>query len=113
MANYKYLKDNNLFEAHMRFMKAIGESFGYSPLEEADDDQNQQDPNGGGAPGADPMGGGMPGGDPMGGGAPGGGPDPMGGGAPGGDPMSGGAPGGPDGGSEGAAAKPQGGALTP
>ena len=97
MADYKYLKENNLFEAHMRFMKAIGESFGYSPLEEADDDQNQQDPNGGGAPGGDPMGGGMPGGDPMGGGAPGGGPDAM-GGAPNGDPMAGGAPGGPDGG---------------
>ena len=118
MANYKYLKDNNLFEAHMKFMRAIGESYGM-PIEEADDDQDNQqggpdggmppggggDPMGGGAPGGDPMGGapggpdgGMPpgGGDPMGGGAPGGpdggmppGGDPMGGGAPGGDPMGG------------------------
>ena len=38
MADYKYLKENNLFEAHMRFMRAIGESFGYSPIEEADAD---------------------------------------------------------------------------
>ena len=60
MADYKYLKENNLFEAHMRFMKAIGESFGYSPIEEADDDQNaQQDPNAGGMP-QDPMAGGDP-----------------------------------------------------
>ena len=117
MANYKYLKDNNLFEAHMKFMRAIGESYGM-PIEEADDDQDNQqggpdggmppgggDPMGGGAPGGDQMGGapggpdgGMPpgGGDPMGGGAPGGpdggmppGGDPMGGGAPGGDPMGG------------------------
>lgn len=103
MADYKYLKENNLFEAHMRFMKAIGESFGYSPLEEADDDQDaQQDPNAGGMP-QDPMAGGAPGGDPnggmppapdaMGGGQPpmdGGMPqDPMAGGAPGGDPMGG------------------------
>ena len=123
MADYKYLKENNLFEAHMRFMKAIGESFGYSPIEEADDDQNsQQDQNAnGGAPGQSPMGGGMPT-DPMGGGMPGGpdagmpapdaqgGQDPMGGGMAGGpdagmpapdaqggqDPMGGGMPGGPD-----------------
>ena len=70
MTDYKYLKENKLFEAHMKFMKAIGESYGYSPIEEEDDDQNQQqDPMmGGGAPGqdsnqmgADPMGGGMPG----------------------------------------------------
>jgi len=104
--NYKYLKDNNLFEAHLRFKRAIGEAFSFAPIEEAEDDQNQQqDPmGGGGAPGEDPMGGGgAPGGDPMGGGAPGGDPmggggapggDPMGGGAPGGDPMGGGAPGG-------------------
>ena len=96
MANYKYLKDNNLFEAHVKFMRAIGESF--MPIEEADDDQdNQQDPNAGGAPGGDPnaMGGGAPGGpdggmpgaDPMGGGMPGA--DPMGGGMPGADPMGG------------------------
>ena len=85
MANYKYLKDNNLFEAHVKFMRAIGESF--MPIEEADDDQdNQQDPNAGGAPGGDP--------NAMGGGAPGG-PD---GSMPVGDPMGGGMPGGPDGG---------------
>lgn len=89
MADYKYLKENNLFEAHMRYMRALGESF--APIEEADDDQQPQDQQGG-APGGEPMGGGAPGGDPMGGGAPVG--DPMAGGAPGGDPMAGGAPGG-------------------
>jgi len=99
MANYKYLKENNLFEAHMRFMRAIGESFGYSPIEEADDDQNQQqDPNAGGMPPApDSMGGGMPGPD---GGMPpapdaNGGQDPN-GGMPSPDAMGGGMPG-PDG----------------
>lgn len=88
MADYKYLKENNLFEAHMRYMRALGESF--APIEEADDDPNQpQDPMGaGGAPGQDPMGGGMPGPN---GGMPG--PDAMGGA----DPMGGGMPG-PDGG---------------
>ena len=90
--NYKYLKDNNLFEAHLRFKRAIGEAFSFAPIEEAEDDQNQQqDPMGGEAPGGDPMGGGAPGGapggDPMGGGVPG--EDPMGGGAPGEDPMGG------------------------
>jgi len=98
MADYKYLKENNLFEAHMRFMRTIGESFGYSPLEEADDD-DQQGPNAGGVPGGDPMGG-APGGDPNGGMPPGpdamgGGQDPMGGGMPGGD-MAGGPGGAPD-----------------
>ena len=105
MTNYKYLKENNLFEAHMRYMRALNEAF--APIEEADDDQDQQqspdapgqdpmggDPMGGGAPGGDPMSGGAPGGDPD-GGIPGG--DPMGGGAPGGDPMGGGMPdGGPN-----------------
>ena len=88
MADYKYLKENNLFEAHMRYMRALGESF--APIEEADDDPNQpQDPMGAGsAPGQDPMGGGMPGPN---GGMPG--PDAMGGA----DPMGGGMPG-PDGG---------------
>lgn len=88
MADYKYLKENNLFEAHMRYMRALGESF--APIEEADDDPNQpQDQMGaGGAPGQDPMGGGMPGPN---GGMPG--PDAMGGA----DPMGGGMPG-PDGG---------------
>jgi hypothetical protein len=94
MADYKYLKENNLFEAHMRYMRALGESF--APIEEADDDPNQQDDqnNSNGAPGQDPMGGGMPGQnggmpDPnAGGGMPG--PDMMGGGQ---DPMGGGMPG--------------------
>ena len=101
MADYKYLKENNLFEAHMRYMRALGESF--APIEEADDDQQPQDQMGG-APGGDPMAGGAPGGDPMGGGMPpapgdengtpgadGGMPDPnadpMAGGMPGEDPM--------------------------
>ena len=99
MADYKYLKENNLFEAHMRYMRALGESF--APIEEADDDQNQQDDqnNANGAPGQDPMGGGMPGPnggmpDPnAGGGMPG--PDMMGGGQ---DPMGGGGMPGQDGG---------------
>lgn len=79
--NIKYLKENNLFEAHQHFMQ-LCEAF-YP--EDADDPNAQQDPNAmGGAPGGDPMGGGAPG-------APGA--DPMGGGMPGGDPMAGGAPG--------------------
>lgn len=90
--NYKYLKDNNLFEAHLRFKKAIGEAVGYySSIEEADDDQDQQQqggPDGGMPQGPDAMGGGgAPGGDPMGGMPP----------APGGD-MSGAPGGGPNGG---------------
>ena len=98
MTNYKYLKENNLFEAHLRFKRAIGEALGYNAIEEAGDDENQ-DQQQGGAPGGDPMGGGgmPPSPDAMGGGAPGGAPgggpmggDPMGGGAPGGDPMAGG-----------------------
>lgn len=107
--NYKYLKDNNLIEAHIRFKRALGEALGYSSIEEAgDDDQDQQQggPDGGmpPAPGGDPNGGGMPptpGGD-MGGGMPPGG-DPNGGGmspAPdggmGGDPNGGMPPGGED-----------------
>ena len=98
--NYKYLKDNNLFEAHLRFKKAIGEAFGYGAIEEADDDQDQQQqggPDGGMPQGPDAMGGGgAPGGDPMGGMPPGGGPNGGGmppggdmGGAPGGDPNGG------------------------
>ena len=91
MTNIKYLKENNLYEAHQHFMQLCETSFpGYQEeLEEAgeDDPNAQQDPN---AMGGDPnaMGGapgGMPGGDPNAmGGAPGA--DPMGGGAPGGDP---------------------------
>ena len=86
MTNIKYLKENNLYEAHQHFMQ-LCESFpAMRELEEAgeDDPNAQQDPNmmGGGAPG------GMPGGDPMGGGDPnamGGDPNAM-GGAPGDDP---------------------------
>ena len=87
MTNIKYLKENNLYEAHKHFMRlseAYIPTFPEEELEEAGDDQ---DPMGGGDPNADPMGGGAPGADPMGGGAPGA--DPMGGGAPGGDPMGG------------------------
>ena len=77
MTNIKYLKENNLYEAHQHFMQ-LCESFpAMRELEEAgeDDPNAQQDPNmmGGGAPG------GMPGGDPMSGGAPGGDPNVMGG----------------------------------
>ena len=71
----KYLKKNNLFEAHKHFMSLVE---GYIPfeedLEEAGEDQNQ-DPNAMGG-GADPMMGGDP--NAMGGGAPMGG-DPNGG----------------------------------
>ena len=103
MADYKYLKENNLFEAHMRFMRAIGESFGYSPIEEADDDQNN--PQGQGAPGADPMGGMPPAGDPNGGMPPA--PDAMGGQ----DPMGGMPPGDPNGGMPDPNADPNGGGM--
>ena len=108
MTNYKYLKENNLFEAHLRFKRAIGEAFGYNVIEDAEDDemQNQQQ---GGTPGApDAMGGGMPPApDAMGAGAPGGAPggdmgaDPMGGMPPapdGQDPNAGAAPADPMGG---------------
>ena len=96
MTNLKYLKENNLFEAHLRFKQALGEGYGYAPIEEADDENNDnqqqqggQDPMmGGGQP---PMGGadqGMSGADPMGGQGMGGdGQDPMAGGQ---DPMMGG-----------------------
>ena len=87
MTNIKYLKENNLYEAHQHFMQIV-EGYPFE-MEEAgnDDDPNaQQDPNAmGGGPG------GMPGADPMGGGDPnamGGGP----GGAPGGDPNAMGQP---------------------
>lgn len=95
MTNIKYLKENNLYEAHQHFMQLCETFPGYPEMkhgvvmdEAGEDDPNaQQDPN---AMGGDPnaMGGapgGMPGGDPNAmGGAPGA--DPMGGGAPGGDP---------------------------
>jgi hypothetical protein len=86
--NVKYLKENNLYEAHKHFMRlseAYIPTFPEEELEEAGED----DQMGGGA---DPMGGGDPnamGGDPMGGGDPnamGGGEDPN---AMGGDPMGG------------------------
>ena len=105
--NIKYLKENNLYEAHKHFMRLseayIPTMYPEEDIEEAGEDQDPnamggQDPMGGGAPmgGADPMGGGMPqdqnamggdpnamgGQDPMAGGDPnamGGGQDPMGG----------------------------------
>lgn len=93
MTNIKYLKENNLYEAHKHFMQ-ICEAFPGAP---EDDDPNAMggDPN---AMGGDPnaMGGapgGMPGGDPGMGGAPGGDPgmgDDQMGGAPGGEPGTGG-----------------------
>jgi hypothetical protein len=84
--NIKYLKENNLYEAHKHFMQIAEGYLMPEELQEAgeDDPNAQQDPNMmGGAPG------GMPDGDPNAmGGAPGGmNADPnMGGGAPGGDP---------------------------
>jgi hypothetical protein len=106
--NIKYLKENNLYEAHKHFMRLseayIPTMYPEEDIEEAGEDQQDpnamggQDPMGGGAPmgSADPMGGGMPqdqnamggdpnamgGQDPMAGGDPnamGGGQDPMGG----------------------------------
>ncbi|MBO6255557.1 MAG: hypothetical protein J6O49_18230 [Bacteroidaceae bacterium] len=87
MTNIKYLKENNLYEAHQHFMQ-LCESYPSEMEEAGEDDPNaQQDPNmmggaPGGMPGADPMGGGAPGADPN---AMGGDPNAM-GGAPGGDP---------------------------
>ena len=111
MTNYKYLKENNLFEAHLRFKRAIGEAFGYNVIEDAEDDETQSQQQGGAPGGPDAMGGGMPPApDAMGPGAPGGmpggdmGADPMGGmppapdgqdpnaAAPGADPMAGAPP---------------------
>ena len=93
--NVKYLKENNLFEAHKHFMRLseayIPTRFPEEEIEEAD--PSQQDPNGG--MGADPMGGGDPNaasGDPnaMGGADPmGGDPNAMGGADPMADPMGG------------------------
>lgn len=59
--NIKYLKENNLYEAHKKFMR-IAEGFGYSEaIEEADDEENQQDDMSGGAPmGQDSMNDGAP-----------------------------------------------------
>ena len=68
MTNIKYLKENNLYEAHQHFMQLCETFPSYQEeIEEAgeDDPNAQQDPNAmGGAPG------GMPGADPMGGGDP-------------------------------------------
>ena len=75
MTNIKYLKENNLYEAHQHFMQLCETFPGYPEMkhgvvmdEAGEDDPNaQQDPNAmGGAPGADPMGGAgaPPGGDP-------------------------------------------------
>lgn len=68
MTNIKYLKENNLYEAHQHFMQ-LCENYPFEMDEAGEDDPNaQQDPNMmGGAPnamGGDPMGGGAPGGDP-------------------------------------------------
>lgn len=112
MTNIKYLKENNLYEAHQHFMQLCETFPGYPEMkhgvvmeEPGEDDPNaQQDPNAmgggpGGMPGADPMGGGdpnamggAPGADPMGGGAPGGDPNAMGGQDMGADPNAMGQP---------------------
>jgi len=69
MTNIKYLKENNLYEAHQHFMQ-LCENYPFEMDEAGEDDPNaQQDPNmmGGGDPnamGGDTMGGGAPGGDP-------------------------------------------------
>ena len=59
--NYKYLKENNLYDAHVAFMRMC-EGYGYSPIEEAGDEEQQPqggmpDPN---AMGGAPDQGGMP-----------------------------------------------------
>ena len=68
--NIKYLKENNLFEAHKHFMRlseAYIPQFPEEELEEAGEDDSQ-DPNAQMGGGQDPMGnGGMPQGDPNGG----------------------------------------------
>jgi hypothetical protein len=84
--NIKYLKENDLYEAHQHFMR-LAESYIPTVLPE---DEEQEDPNAMG--GQDPMGGGDPNAA-MGGGDPNamGGQDPMGGGDPnamGGDPSA-------------------------
>ena len=49
--DYKYLKENNLYEAHKAFMRMC-EGYGYSPIEEDDDAEqgNMPQQNGGGLP---------------------------------------------------------------
>ena len=97
--NVKYLKENNLFEAHKHFMR-LSEAYIPTkfPEEEIEEDGEEQDPNGGMPQDPNAMGGGDPmaNGDPNGGmpqdpNAMGGG-DPMGGADPnamGADPMAG------------------------
>ena len=106
MTNIKYLKENNLYEAHQHFMQLCETFPGYPEMkhgvvmdEAGEDDPNaQQDPNAmGGAPGGMPGGdpnamGGTPGADPMSGGAPGGDPNAMGGQDMGADPNAMGQP---------------------
>lgn len=84
--NIKYLKENNLYEAHKHFMRLSEVVLPQMQLPEDEQDDNQdmggQDPMGGGQDnggmnGQDPIGGGQ---DPMGGGDQGGMGDPMGGG---------------------------------
>ena len=50
--NIKYLKENNLYEAHQHFMQIV-EGYPFEMEEAGEDDPNAM----GGAPGADPMGG--------------------------------------------------------
>ena len=103
--NIKFLKENNLYEAHKQFQRLC--EWGYATsLHEAGEEDQEEDPSMGGAPdgdmNSDPSMGGAPdagmGGDPSMGGAPdaGMGGDPSMGGAPdanmGGDPSMGGAP---------------------
>ncbi len=54
MTNYKYLKENGLYEAHKAFMRMC-EGYGYTPLEEEGEQEDQQQ-----ATDMPPMGGGIP-----------------------------------------------------
>lgn len=93
MTNIKYLKENNLFDAHKHFMRLSEAYIPEIELEEADDDQDPMagaDHNGMGQdPNADPNA--MGGADPMAGGDPGMGPGTDQNAAGGADPMAGGA----------------------
>ena len=90
--NIKYLKENNLYEAHQHFMQLCETFPGYPEMKHGVvmDEAGEDDPNNpGGMPGVDPN---AMGGDPNAmGGAPGADPNAM-GGAPGADPMAGGDP---------------------
>ena len=84
--NIKYLKENNLYDAHKHFLRL---SEAYIPEIELDEDGEDQDPMGGADPnamGGDPNA--MGGGDPMGGADPNADPNAM-GGDPNADPMGG------------------------